>query len=156
MYWINNKAFKAYTISELLVVMLTSIIIIGLCYTVLQFVMRQFYNYQSIFELSMQQEVAEDVLFKDFFDHEHIIKENDFVVFYNSIDTIVYKISKENLIRGKDTLLYQTIQVNCFNLGEEVLSGPIDAIKIDFELPVKKSFFFFQYGSSSKRQYHGI
>lgn len=152
MFWKSNTPLKGYTLSEMVIVMLTTTIIISFCFGVLQYLNRTFHTYEATLNLLSQQERIEDLIFHDMDQFENIlIKPPNRIVFFNAIDTVHYQFNPNSLIREQDTLLHHSFKINFYNYGQPVVLGWVDAIEILYSKPRNRAFFFFQYTSSSKR-----
>lgn len=123
---------NAFTLTEVLVVIVVSAIVVGMALSVLNLVQQNFYRIRENFQNTtnhqlMQQRVAVD------FNRYHSIRINssgDGFIMKNSIDSMEYEFRENFLIRNMDTMPLTINQISFFHKGKEVESGKIDAVKL--------------------------
>lgn len=139
---------KSFTLSELLVVMIITAIVVGMAFSVLRMVQMQIGSIQKNYEKSTRLSLFEQKIWQDF--HEFDIISYDeremCLVFQSELDTIKYEFSDEYIIREKDSIKIQLRIEKLLSQGEIVKEGNIDAIAIsgEKELPKYKLFVFKQ------------
>lgn len=138
---------KSFTLSELLIVMIITAIVVGMAFSVLRLVQKQIHAIQTNFDKTSTLALFEQKLWQDF-NEPHTItanKQNQFVAMLSETDTVTYSFQEHYTLRNKDTIpLKLTLQKLLFN-GKEVQNGDIDAIQIsaattlpDYEIFVSK------------------
>lgn len=138
---------KSFTLSELLIVMIITAIVVGMAFSVLRLVQKQIHAIQTNFDKTSTLALFEQKLWQDF-NGPHTItanKQNQFVAMLSETDTVTYSFQEHYTLRNKDTIpLKLTLQKLLFN-GKEVQGGDIDAIQIsaattlpDYEIFVSK------------------
>ncbi|QXP72529.1 type II secretion system protein [Tenacibaculum sp. AHE15PA] len=127
-----TKKINAFTLSEMLVVLVISSIVIASAFLILTMVQKQF----RIIQVNMNQKheinFFDRILWQDFNKYSITYqKEKDILLLTNPLDSITYSFFKDYVTRGKDTLFVQVVNKELFLNGEKVASGDIDAIKIE-------------------------
>lgn len=157
MFWIKPKKIKAFTLSEMLVVMATTILILGFCFLILRWTQSYFYTYTSSIENKTIATRTAHHLRMDFnrFENIFVLSENQFF-FYSPLDTVRYQIESEYIIRKKDTVKIKVNDFIFYNRGQKVQVGAIDALDFTINGYKKQRFFIFQYVSAAKRRKDGF
>lgn len=125
-----NRKLKSFTISELLVVLIISSIIVGIAFSVLDLTRKEIQkiNQNKEFEIKINQ--SELKLTIDMNSFSKCKVSENYLFFKNEIDSIQYQILDENLIVKEDTLLSNIIEVNYFFKGKKINNGAFDALKL--------------------------
>lgn len=138
---------KSFTLSELLIVMIITAIVVGMAFSVLRLVQKQIHTIQTNFDKTSTLALFEQKLWQDF-NEPHGITYNEqkqLLLMLSEIDTVTYSFRDKYVLRNTDTIPLQlSIQKIFFN-GKEVQNGSVDAIKIsaattltDYEIFVSK------------------
>lgn len=135
---------KSFTLSELLVVMIITAIVVGMAFSVLRLVQKQISTIQKNYEKSTRLSLFEQKLWQDFNESDNIVynKQNNSISLHSEIDTVVYSFQDDFVIRNKDSIILKvSIEKTLFE-GNEVSQENIDAIAIsgEMELPKYKIF----------------
>ncbi len=147
----NNKV-KSFTLSEILVVIIITVIVIGLAFTVLNLVKKQTNSIERNYERISKITFLKQSLWIDFNKYETIeYNSNEKTLFFKSeLDSITYLFDNEIIIQNIDTLKLNLKIDKVFFEGNEVQNGIIDGIRIfdnrDFE---NQSFFIFKRNDAS-------
>lgn len=128
----TNTKVDAFTLTEILVVIVISTIVVGLALSVLNIVQQNFYNIRENYQTSTEIEQLKQQLAVDFNRHHDVILNNELqeVYFKNPLDSLQYTISGDLLLRKKDTIPLQIVNPRFYFRGQEVKNGKIDAIKL--------------------------
>ncbi|PRX57188.1 PulJ/GspJ family protein [Flagellimonas meridianipacifica] len=123
---------KAFTLSEMMVVLLLTSIILGMVFTVLQLVQQHFKsiagNYESHTEFNLlQQRLWYDFNQSDVVWYDAVRNE---MVCSNGLDEVVYEFSGNKLIIARDTFQLEIAKKSIFLMGQEQSEGEIDALEI--------------------------
>lgn len=140
-----TKKINAFTLSEMLVVLVISSIVIATAFLILSMIQQQFRVIQTNMNHKHEIGFFERILWQDFNKHSvKYLKDIDRLILTNHIDSITYSFYKDYVIRETDTLPIQTVQKELFLDGVKVTSGNIDAIKIEIlpSLGCKKIFVY--------------
>lgn len=130
---INNDKIQAFTVSEMVVVLILTSIVVGLAFTVLSLVQKHMSGIQNNFMNRAELNKLEQSLWVDFNRYSKI-KYNDLdeeLIFANELDTISYQFYEAYVIKNRDTFhipLQRKIQ---FFKGNPIRTGEIDALKIE-------------------------
>ncbi|MDC8005214.1 prepilin-type N-terminal cleavage/methylation domain-containing protein [Aureisphaera galaxeae] len=134
----------AFTLTELMVAMTLSTVVIGIGYTVMGLISRNIVAIQNNYSSSTQIELLEQQMTVDFHRYHDISYDpiERTLKMKNPIDSISYTFSEQVLLRQTDTVLSQGIAPKYFWQGTEVTKGNIDALKMEWGPEEKKSFLF--------------
>lgn len=138
-----NKKIKAFTLAEMLVVLVISGIIITMTLLVLNLVQLQMKSIQTIYTKNSELNMLERVLWNDF---------NHYNLSYNSItnqlqgisekDSVIYTFHEQYITRDLDTLAVVIMKKKVFLDGEEVKNSAIDAIELHTSEEIKNREIF--------------
>lgn len=138
---------KSFTLSELLIVMIITAIVVGMAFSVLRLVQKQIHKIQTNFEKTSTIALFEQKLWQDF-NEPHSITYNEqkhLLLMLSEIDTVTYSFRDKYALRNNDTIPLQLTIQKIFCNGKEVQNGNMDAIKLsatttltDYEIFVSK------------------
>jgi len=138
-----NKKVKAFTIAEMLVVLVISGIVISLTMLILNLVQKQINAIQTNYELATEIRLLESVLVQDFNQHNLFYDHAKQQLYCISpIDTIHYTFDANYVIRNADTLNVSISNTVLFLDGEKGTSNSVDAIELDISSTTKKRTLF--------------
>jgi len=141
----KSKKIPAFTISEMLVVLVLSSLLIGITLIVLNLVQSQLRTIEKVSENTSNIQLIERALWQDF---------NRYTVEYDGrtntlycrseLDSVRYQLSKEYIVRQSDTVFVTTDKVQCYVDGVAVQTGTVDAVALSFiqSTVIKKRFIF--------------
>lgn len=138
-----NSKVKSFTLSELLVTMIITVIVVGLAFTVLDLVRKQINAIQKNYNRTTELAFFKQKIWLDFNKNNDIIYnaiENQ-VVLKSDFDTISYNFKDDIVIRNKDTLNTKVKIEKIFFKGIEIKQGIIDAISFLEEKEASDSKF---------------
>jgi hypothetical protein len=138
-----NSKVKSFTLSELLVTMIITVIVVGLAFTVLDLVRKQINAIQKNYNRTTELAFFKQRIWLDFNKNNDIIYnaiENQ-VVLKSDFDTISYNFKDDIVIRNKDTLNTKVKIEKIFFQGIEIKQGIIDAISFLEEKEASDSKF---------------
>jgi competence protein ComGF len=139
----NNKV-KSFTLSELLVVMIITAIVIGMAFSVLRLVQKQIHTIQKNYDKSTDLSLFEQRLWQDFNEFGQIqFDENENnLILKSEIDTITYSFQNDFILRNNDTIKLKLVIDKILMEGKLIKNGNIDAMSIsgEAELPKYKIF----------------
>ncbi len=130
----NTKhKIQAFTLSEMIIVIIITSIVVGMAFSVLSLVQKHMSSIQNNFNQNSTLNRFEQSLWIDFNRYSKISYNsmNDELVCASEIDSVTYKFTKEYIIKDVDTfnLLFQNKSV--FFNGDKKQNGRIDAIKLE-------------------------
>ncbi|MDL2145176.1 prepilin-type N-terminal cleavage/methylation domain-containing protein [Flavobacterium tructae] len=130
---------RSFTLSELLVVMIITAIVVGMAFSVLRLVQKQIHTIQSNFDKTTRLALFEQQLWQDFNEPHTIVfdDQNQILLMTSEIDTVMYSFKEKFAMRNRDTIKLKINPNKIFFKGKEVQSGLVDAISIlaESELP---------------------
>lgn len=130
----NKKAhkIKAFTLSEMIIVVLLTVIVVGLAFSVLQLVQKHMYAIKNNFENSTNVTLLEQSLWIDI-NRSNSIQYNDYeekLHFLSEIDTVTYDFEKSYIIKETDTFNVSITDMFFYFEGKETTKENIDAFKL--------------------------
>lgn len=130
---------RSFTLTELLVVMIITAIVVAIAFTVLRLVQKQVHIIAKNIERSSNLQLFEQRLWQDFNEHRLIkfSKENNTLICQSEADTISYVFRENYTLRNTDTVKLKLVVVKTLFRGQASTSAPVDAIHItaNQELP---------------------
>ena len=129
----TKHKIQAFTLSEMIVVIIITSIVVGMAFSVLTLVQRHMSSIQNNFNKSTELNKLEQALWIDFNRHTKIIYNGteDKLIFISEIDTINYTFTKAYIIKDQDTFKLPLQHKSVYFDGHEKPSGFIDAIKLE-------------------------
>ena len=128
-----DRKLPAFTLSEMVVVMILTTIVVGLAFSVLNLVQKHMQSIQNNFTKNMELQKLEQVLWLDFNRYSSIEFNalDEELKFSTPLDSVNYHIQENRIIKGRDTFNISIKKKWLFFQGNESLSGNIDAIKLE-------------------------
>ncbi len=143
----TNPKIKSFTLTELLVVMIITAIVVGLAFTVLRLVQKQIYAIETNYNKTSNLALFEQKLWQDFNEMNSIqcnTKESSLLM-QSEMDTVIYSFQENYTLRNTDTIKLKLVAAKFLFEGKEVQEGQMDAVSIsateellDFEIFVSK------------------
>jgi len=134
----TKHKIQAFTLSEMIVVIILTSIVVGMAFSVLTLVQKHMLSIQENFSKNTTLNTFEQALWIDFNRYPKIEYSaiDDELIFTSEIDSVVYKFTTEHIIKEVDTL-HIPIQIKSFFFdGNKTANGQVDAIKLE----VSKAF----------------
>jgi hypothetical protein len=128
----NSHKIKAFTLSELIIVILLTIIVVGIAFSVLQLVQKHMYGIRNNFENSTNVTLLEQSLWIDA-NRSNTITYDAFeekIQFISEIDTVTYDFKKTHIIKTIDTFEVAIPEKLFYFEGKETTDQRIDAFKL--------------------------
>lgn len=128
-----NSKIDAFTLSEMIVVLILTSIVVGLAFSVLTLVQKHMAAIQHNLEQATELHKLEQSLWLDFNRFSNIsynTLENQ-LVFESVLDTVTYSVHEQNITKGLDTFNVQLNSKVLYFNGKEINSGKMDAIKLE-------------------------
>lgn len=135
----KNQKIAAFTLTEILVVIVISAIVAGLAFSVLDIVQRNFLAIRNNFNQDIEKNQLKEKLAIDFHRYQQIELDRNLqrIRFKNPVDSTFYSYSNKTLITGQDTT--KTSAIEFYFDGNKVADGKVDALKLYFK---PESFIF--------------
>lgn len=152
----QDTKVKSFTLSEMLVVMIITAIVVGLAFSILSLVQRQIHTIKSNFDTTTELALMEQRMWQDFYSHNSFSYYDRNLYLLSSNDTVTYTFSDDFTLRNTDTIRTSLTVSKLFYMGRDVISGPIDAIAInaEAELPGYSFFIFSTPDATQKMNEH--
>lgn len=129
---INSKKVDSFTLSEMLVVLVVSSIVISITFLALSMVQKQVRIIRKNVNIKQELQFLERSLWGDFNSHKvEYLDKQDQLLFTTSQGEIVYEFDDEYILKEQDTFLVKINDKRMYLDGQEVKSGVIDAIKLE-------------------------
>ena len=150
------KKIKAFTIIELVVVMILTAIIVGIVYSAYSIVGNQYSSYKKISVQNSRVALLSMLLSKDFTTAHYIKNGNEELFFYDKEDNIIRYGFDENYITRSGNSITDTFPVNTLNIEMKFLNqeqiipnGLVDELYFESLIFKKQQLFHFkkQYGA---------
>ena len=147
-----NKKLNSFTLSEMLVVLVITAIVVGLAFSVLSLVRKQVYRLQNDTDKRVQYDLLKNKLFIDLnkYPNTYLVKEDSFVC-KSELDSIRYKCNDNFIIVERDTMMTNVREIKFFYKNFEVVNGKIDAIRVMIEerKGIFKTIFVYKYNDAT-------
>ena len=137
------KKMKAFTLGELLVVLVVSSIAITISFLALENVQKQLKSIQHVFKTQQQINHLEKSITTDlnrFIAVYHAAKNT--LVFKDANKAIQYQIGKEYILRNNDTIVLSVKELTFYLNGKQVANGVVDALEFSFSETYSQGSFF--------------
>ena len=142
----NNQKhkIKAFTLSELIIVILITIIVAGIAFSVLQLVQKQMYGIQTNFKHATSVTLLEQSLYIDAHRSNHIQYDDleKTLHFISEIDTVSYRFDTTSVQKETDTFNITVADTKFYFEGVETTSEKIDAFKLTAAKEFKNAAIF--------------
>lgn len=127
------KKIEAFTISEMVVVLILTSIVVGLGFTVLNLVQKHMVGIQNNFANSTELNKLEQSLWLDFNRYSKIEYNilNEEIKFKNTVDSVSYAFHEDYIIKELDTFQVQVLNIWFYFDGNSIPSGILDAVKLE-------------------------
>jgi len=140
----TKTKISAFTLSEMIVVLILTSIVVGLAFSVLTLVQKHMYGIQDNFNRNTELNKLEQSLYLDFNRYSEISYDaiNDELTFSSELNTLSYKFKKKRIIKDRDTFPIQLKGKTLFFDGEKTTGGKIDALKLETSKVTRNQFLF--------------
>jgi len=128
----TTKKIQAFTLSEMIVVLILTSIVVGLAFSVLGLVQKQMLAIQDNYNKSLELNKLETSLWLDFNRYSTISYNvlDDELLLKNELDSISYKFSEAYIVKELDTFSIQIENKQMYFNGVLSKINQIDAIKL--------------------------
>ncbi len=128
-----HKKVKAFTLSELMVVLVVSSIVVTIAFLALSSIQKQVRSIQYTYEKQQEIQHLERMLFGDLNQHEGVYDDaKKQLLFENSTDSLRYVFLKDVVVRNGDTIPLGLTLKELYLHGQKIKNGVIDAIELEF------------------------
>lgn len=136
---------NAFTLTEMVIVMIISVIVMSLAFTVLSMVKRHMLSIQNNFSLNTEFNRLEQALWIDASQHNTIDYDplNGTLTFRAQLDSTIYDFRDNRyILKDKDTFKIELSKKTFFFNADEVDKGNVDAFKLELPKPFKNQSLF--------------
>ena len=128
-----TKKIKAFTLSEMLVVLLLTVIVVGLAFAILNLVQKQMGTARDNYENGAELSRLRQVLWRDFRSYPSVYfsEKEQQLLFKNEIDQMYYTFSKDMVVRDIDTFRISFTEKKFFFEGNITTEGVINALELN-------------------------
>jgi competence protein ComGC len=143
---------KAFTLSEVIVVLILTSIVVGMAFSVLTLIKKQMLFIENNYAKNSIVNQLEYQLWLDFNNYHNISfdQNSNELQLKTAIDSLVYEFNEKTIIKDNDTLRLDLRNVNFYYKGNLVSDGHIDAIKLGLSKEDKsKNIFVFKYNDAT-------
>lgn len=140
----TNSKIQAFTLSEMVVVLILTSIVVGLAFSVLTLVQKHMAGIQQNFANNTELNKLEQSLWLDFNRYSRI-KYNPMeekITFANDIDSITYRFHDTYITKTTDTFHIQLQQRTLYFEGSTIGTGALDAIKLETNKTLQNQTLF--------------
>ena len=139
-----NKKIDAFTLSEMIVVMILTSIVVGLAFAILTIVQNHMKAIQKNLEFTTELNKLEQSLNLDFNRYSKIEfdETNQELSFSTEINKISYQFQENYIVKGADTLYIILSRKTFYFDGEQTSKGYIDAIKLETDKKTQNQHMF--------------
>lgn len=142
-----NSKLKSFTLSELLVAMIITVIVVGLAFTVLNLITKQIAVIQKNYNRSTELAFFKQRMWLDFNKNNEVVFDEvaNQIELRSEFDTVYYSFKEDFVLRNADTVKTKIKIEKLFFQGREIKQGNIDAISfLDEKEAVDSRFFVFK------------
>ncbi|TMU55651.1 PulJ/GspJ family protein [Flagellimonas algicola] len=127
---LENSKIKAFTLTEMLVVLLITSIVISLGFSVLRLVQQQMYTIGGIYESNTEANLLRQSLWVDFNRHDGVWydEQRNELVFANELKNTVYQWQQDYVVKERDTFFLKTHEATYYFNGLPTQSSEVDAL----------------------------
>lgn len=144
---------QAFTLNEMVIVMIISTIVIGLAFTVLTLVQRHMWSIKQNFSLNTEFNRLEQTLWIDT-NKFNTIKYNETeqeIKFKSILDSTSYQFRSEYVLKDRDTFHIKIEQQKFYFNGNEVNEGTVDALQLKLSKQYKdQTIFVFKHNDATQ------
>lgn len=128
----RNRKIKAFTLSEMIVVIGLTGIIAGLAFSIMHLVQQHMKKITFNYEEKTQWHLLEQSLWMDFHRYQNISyhPEMQQLQFSHGLDTIAYIFTADKIIKERDTFHIAVTGKKCYYKGKMIPQGRLDALEL--------------------------
>ncbi|RZS98810.1 PulJ/GspJ family protein [Aquimarina brevivitae] len=138
-----NK-IKSFTLTEMMVVLVISAIVVGLAFTILSIVQKNMVSIEQNYSYATELTQLEVALTADMNSCTQVawIAKEDKLQFSSPVATRSYRFYQDSIVSDINTFKVAVKEKSFFLEGKDVASGSIDAIKLEFDKTTKEYCIF--------------
>jgi prepilin-type N-terminal cleavage/methylation domain-containing protein len=154
-----NKKIRGFTLSEMVVVLIVTTIVMGLAFSVLNLVQRHMTGIQRNFKNKTELQKLEQTLYLDFNRYPNIEYDDlkNKLTFKSELEEAVYLFQDRFIIKETDTFNVPTQDKQLFFNGNKINEGVVDALKLISTKEYRNSaLFIFKTNDATHFVNHGL
>lgn len=126
---------RAFTLSEMLVVLIITSLVVGLSYSVLQLVQKQMRGMEAEYETKTEMNRLQQALWLDMnqCDRAFVQTNPNSIIVSTPKEQLIYFLLADKIIRQRDTFYLEPFDIQYYLDSQNVISGEIDAILLDLK-----------------------
>jgi len=126
------KKLSAFTLAEMIVVLILTTIVVGIAFTILNLVQKQMLGAQENYSMHSELNLLKQSLWIDMnrYSRAHYSNQNQTLNFSSEVDFVQYNFHENYIIKDLDTFNIKTDSKTFFYKGQSVFNGVLDAIKL--------------------------
>ncbi len=130
-----NRKIKAFTLTEVMVVLVISAIVAGLAFSVLGIVQNNMRSIEDNYQHQSEIQSLEVALTIDFNNYTmaNWDSEKEQLALHSPIDQKSYQFLRDSIVSGVKSYYIKTKSKSFYFEGEQINSGRIDAVKLTFD-----------------------
>lgn len=134
----------AYTLNEMLIVIIISSIIASLAFTVLNLVNRNMWAIQENLKVNTEYSKLEESLWIDMNRYQNVsfLESENQILFNSEMDSLVYNFNTDYITKGSDTFRLKIENKLFYFNGNEITKGNIDALKLQLPKQYRRQQLF--------------
>ena len=127
-----TKKIKAFTLQEMLVVLLLTAMVVGMAFSVLRLVQVQMNGISSNYANTTEIQLLKESLWVDFNQHDRLWYDqgNKELLLANEMDEARYQFQKEMVVMERDTFFVEVKELRPYFNGNVILGGEMDALDL--------------------------
>lgn len=142
---------RAFTLNEMIIVMIISTLVVGLAFTVLSLVQRHMWSIQQNFSLNTEVNRLEQALWIDTNNYNTMSYHENKLKFISAIDSTIYQFKSNYVVKDKDTFSLELGDKEFFFNGTKISKGKVDAFRLDLPKQYKdQSLFIFKHNDATQ------
>lgn len=128
----SKSKIKAFTLTEMIVVLTITVIVVGLAFSVLTLVQKQMSGISATYEDTTELNLLQQALWIDFNTYPDILFDTKTATMQcsNEIEGVTYIFENDWVVRQRDTFRIKTSETIFYSEGNAILSGAVDALKL--------------------------
>ncbi|WP_165395201.1 prepilin-type N-terminal cleavage/methylation domain-containing protein [Flagellimonas allohymeniacidonis] len=141
-----KSKIKAFTLSEMLVVLLITVIVVGLAFSVLNLVQKQMFAVREDLELRSGENELKQALWRDFRTFSRIYgnRIDGSIQLENPFEQVRYQFQEKVVLRNLDTFRVEIKNKDFFFLGNPIETGELDALGLGVRNQEGASIFVYK------------
>ncbi|WP_298341168.1 hypothetical protein [uncultured Algibacter sp.] len=140
----NNAKISAFTLSEMVVVIILTSLVVGIAFSVLSLVQKNMFSIKQNFNNNTELSKLEQALWIDFNSYSRITYNaiEDELIFISELDSTSYRFTNNYIIKESDTLSIQLKDKLFFLNGDKTENDELDAIKLETQKTFQRQQIF--------------